>query len=406
MNMEFGYWAPLGVGGFVISKIPQRTGFYFKDNVRYAKLAEDYGWGYALMPARYFTSHGWPDTFEAVTTTAGLAQHTSKIRLLAALHPGLWHPGIVAKMGACIDHMSNGRWGLNITTGFFKDEFVGFGEPWLDHEERYRRSEEFIRVLKGLWSEDSLEFRGDFYRIHQAPLRPKPITKATPPIFQGGNSLSAMRMAGRVSDWLFIQGNTLEKTKGIIETAKGFARDAGREGALRCGLNCFVICRNTEAEARQVYDDIVAQADWDVINAFAGQVKQAGLASPEKIGMWAESAGKDFVQQNDGFKPDLIGTPEMIAEKIQAFHAVGVDLILTGFLHYDEDLEAFGRDVIPLVRKMKSLRKSKAAPIILSSDAKREELGLGEATLPAPPADDGFHFGAETVKPKGAGADH
>lgn len=55
---------------------------------------------------------------------------------------------------------------------------------------------------------------------------------------------------------------------------------------------------------------------------------------------------------------------------------------------------------------MKSLRKSKAAPIILSSDAKREELGLGEATLPAPPADDGFHFGAETVKPKGAGADH
>ena len=57
-------------------------------------------------------------------------------------------------------------------------------------------------------------------------------------------------MAGRVSDWLFIQGNTLEKTKDIVETAKGFAQDAGRPGALRCGLNCFVICRKTEAEAR------------------------------------------------------------------------------------------------------------------------------------------------------------
>lgn len=88
----------------------------------------------------------------------------------------------------------------------------------------------------------------------------------------------------------------------------------------------------------------------------------------------------------------------MIAEKIQAFHAVGVDLILTGFLHYDEDLEAFGRDVIPLVKKMRNLRSSKAADVILTADENRKKLGLGEATLPAPPANDGFHFGSESAK--------
>jgi FMNH2-dependent dimethyl sulfone monooxygenase len=383
IDMKWGYWAPLGSGGFVISKLPQKTSFDFAANARYAQTAEKYGWDVALMPARYFVTHGWPEQYEAMTTTAALTQVTSRIRLIAALHPGLWHPGIVAKMGATVDQMSGGRWGLNVTTGFFKEEFIGFGEPWLDHDERYRRSEEFIRVMKGLWTEDALEFRGDFYRIHNAPLRPKPASQPTPPIFQGGNSQAAMHMAARVSDWLFIQGNTLEKAKEIVETAKGYARDEGREGALRCGINCFVICRETEAEARDLYEEICENADWEAIEHFMETVKQAGLASPERMGMWAESKGRDFVQQNDGFKPDLIGTPEQIAEKIQEFHAVGVDLILTGFFHYEEDLAAFGRDVIPMLKRMPSLRKQKAADVILAADERRKELGLGEATLPS-----------------------
>ena len=196
--MQFSYWAPLGSGGFVVSKIEQRTEFNFEANVRYIQAAERTGFDYALMPARYFVSHGWPSQFEAMTTSAGLTQVTSRIKILSALHPGLWHPGIVAKMGATIDHMSGGRWGLNITTGWFKEEFIGFGEPWLDHDERYRRSEEFIRVLTGLWTEDEFSFAGDFYRIHDAPLRPKPLAKPRPEIFQGGNSMASRRVAARV----------------------------------------------------------------------------------------------------------------------------------------------------------------------------------------------------------------
>lgn len=67
--------------------------------------------------------------------------------------------------------------------------------------------------------------------------------------------------------------------------------------------------------------------------------------------MWAQSKGTDFVQQNDGFRPDLIGTPEQIADKIEALHSAGIDLIQCGFLHYDEDLRNFGEKVIPLVRE-------------------------------------------------------
>jgi FMNH2-dependent dimethyl sulfone monooxygenase len=366
--MDFSYWAPLGSGGFVVSHIEQHTEFNFDANVRYIQEAERTGFRYALMPARYFVSHGWPSQFEAVTTSAGLTQVTSEIHILSALHPGLWHPGIVAKMGATIDHMSGGRWGLNVTTGWFKDEFIGFGEPWLDHDERYRRSEEFIRVLTGLWTEDVFTFAGDFYRIREAPLRPKPLAKPRPKIFQGGNSMAARRMAARVSNLMFINGHTLEEARAIAHDTKEMAlaegrvvrgvpasaanaRDDDQLGEFGCGLNCFVICRDSEEEARAVFDEIVEQANWEAINAFKQQVKGGGASSAEGVGMWAQSKGTDFVQQNDGFRPDLIGTPEQIAEKIEAIHSAGIDMIQCGFLHYDEDLAAFGEKVIPLVRE-------------------------------------------------------
>jgi FMNH2-dependent dimethyl sulfone monooxygenase len=367
--VKFSYWAPLGSGGFVVSNIEQHTEFNFDANVRYIQAAERTGFDYALMPARYFVSHGWPSQFEAMTTSAGLAQYTDRIKIISALHPGLWHPGIVAKMGATIDHMSHGRWGLNITTGWFKEEFIGFGEPWLDHDERYRRSEEFIRVLTGLFTEDEFNFAGDFYRIHDAPLRPKPLAKPRPEIFQGGNSMSSRHVAARVSNLMFINGHTLEEARAIAHNVKELALEEKRVvkgipasqanareddpyGPFGCGLNCFIICRDTEAEAREVFRDIVEHADWEAINAFRAQVKGgAGLSSAERVGMWAESRGTDFVQQNDGFRPDLIGTPEQIADKIEALHSAGIDLIQCGFLHYEEDLANFGEKVIPLVRE-------------------------------------------------------
>jgi dimethylsulfone monooxygenase len=366
--IKFSYWAPLGSGGFVVSNIEQHTEFNLEANVRYIREAERTGFDYALMPARYFVSHGWPSQFEAMTTAAALSQHTDRITILSAVHPGLWHPGIVAKMGATIDHMSDGRWGLNVTTGWFKEEFLGFGEPWLDHDERYRRSEEFIRVLTGLWTEDVFTFAGDFYRIREAPLRPKPLAKPRPEIFQGGNSTASRQVAARVSNLLFLNGHTLEEARAIAHDVKTLALEQGRAvrgvpgsgagaaddpwGEFAIGMNCFIICRDTEEEAREVFKDIVAHANWDAIKAFEHQVKTgAGKSTADGVGMWSESKGTDFVQQNDGFRPDMIGTPEQIADKIEALHSAGIDLIQCGFLHYEEDLQNFGEKVIPLVRE-------------------------------------------------------
>ena len=108
---------------------------------------------------------------------------------------------------------------------------------------------------------------------------------------------------------------------------------------------------------RSAGEAIVAQADDEAVNAFGNAVKQAGQASPEGKGMWQDSKFRDLVQYNDGFRTNLIGTPEQIAERILALKAAGASLILLGFLHFQEEVEFFGRRVIPLVRELEAAER-------------------------------------------------
>ena len=122
------------------------------------------------------------------------------------------------------------------------------------------------------------------------------------------------------------------------------AEAAGRE--VKIGLNGFVILEDTEKEAKERLREIVAGANTEAVEAFRSSVKEAGAATGDGKGMWAESSFEDLIQYNDGFKTGLIGTREQIEERIDAYRKVGVDLILTGFLHFDEELQRFGREII------------------------------------------------------------
>lgn len=347
MSMQFAYWVPNVSGGLVISSIPQKTGWSFEDNARYARIAEEAGFDYALLQTRFMASYGAENQLEAIALASALAVVTDRLKLIAAILPGLWHPGPVAKAITTIDHISQGRVAVNIVSGWFKGEFHGFGEPWLDHNERYRRSEEFIRVLKELWTQDNANHQGDFYRIHEAPHKPKPT--AIPPVFQGGNSAAARDMAARVSDWYFMNGNTIDGFRTQIEDVTKRAASYNRK--LRFGVNAFAIVRDTEEEAVEVLRQIIRYADPEAVEGFRSQVQFAGKASPEQEGMWANSNFDDLVQYNDGFKTGLIGTREQVADRIIELKKIGVDLVLIGFLHYDEDIQAFGEQVMPLVKE-------------------------------------------------------
>lgn len=157
-------------------------------------------------------------------------------------------------------------------------------------------------------------------------------------------------MAGRVSDVYFMNGNTLENIAAQIEQVRTLREQTG-QGTIQFGINGFVIVRTTEEEAKQVLRDIVTNANQEAVAGFKQSVKSAGAASPEGEGMWAHASDEDLLQYNEGFKTGLIGTAEQVADRIIELKKIGVDIVLTGFLHYEEDLEAFGKNVLPLVRE-------------------------------------------------------
>ncbi|MCW5624261.1 MAG: dimethyl sulfone monooxygenase SfnG [Burkholderiales bacterium] len=358
-SLKFAYWVPNVSGGLVVSKIEQRTHWSLDYNVRLAQVAEASGFDYALSQIRFTAGYGAEYQHESVSFSQALLQATTRLKVLAAILPGPWNPAVVAKQLATIDHISNGRVAINVVSGWFKGEFTAIGEPWLEHDERYRRSEEFIRALKGIWTEDKFTFLGDFYRFHDYTLQPKPIQQPHPEIFQGGSSRAARDMASRVSDWYFTNGNTPEGVKLQIDDIR--AKAAANNHRVKIGINAFIIARDTEEEAQQVLADIIRNADVEAVHAFGDAVKQAGKASPEGQGNWAKSTFEDLVQYNDGFRTNLIGTPQQIAERIVALKSVGVDLILGGFLHFIEEVEYFGQRVLPLVRELEARAERKVA---------------------------------------------
>ncbi|WP_460719982.1 dimethylsulfone monooxygenase SfnG [Nocardia heshunensis] len=353
--MKFAYWVPNVSGGLVVSNIEQRTDWSYEYNKKLAVLAENNGFEYALSQVRYMASYGAAYQHESTSFSLALLLATERLKVIAAVHPGLWQPAVLAKLLATADHLSGGRAAVNVVSGWFKGEFTALGEPWLEHDERYRRSEEFIEVLRKSWTEDSAQFAGDFYRLRGYDLKPKPISapgRPHPEIFQGGNSTAARAMAGRVSDWYFSNGKDFDGITEQITEVRASAAEHGR--TVRFGLNGFLIARDTEAEARETLREIVAKADPEAVEGFRGAVQQAGNSTGDKRGMWADSTFEDLVQYNDGFRSKLIGTPEQIAHRIVEYKKRGVNLLLLGFLHYHEEVEYFGKHVLPIVRELEA----------------------------------------------------
>jgi dimethylsulfone monooxygenase len=355
--LKFAYWVPNVSGGLVISDIEQRTSWDIDYNIKLARLAEQAGFDYALSQIRFTAGYGAEYQHEPVSFSHALLAATEKLKVIAAILPGPWTPAVAAKQIATINHLSNGRVAVNIVSGWFRGEFAAIGEPWLDHDERYRRSEEFIRALRGIWTQDAFTFKGFFYHFDNYSLKPKPI-EPLPEVFQGGSSRAARDMASRVSDWYFTNGNTPDEIAKQVDDIQAKAAKNGHQ--VRVGVNAFSIARDTEAEAKAVLAEIIQKANPEAVNAFGHEVKNAGKASPEGQGNWAKSTFEDLVQYNDGFRSNLIGTPHQIAERILALKDAGASLILLGFLHFQEEIEHFGKHVIPLVRELEARRRHAA----------------------------------------------
>lgn len=348
--IKFAYWVPNVSGGLVVSNIEQRTDWSYEYNIKLAQAAEANGFEYALTQIRFTAGYGAEYQHESVSFSHALLAKTEKLKVIAAILPGPWKPVLAAKQLATIDYLTQGRIAINVVSGWFQGEFDAIGEPWPEHDQRYARSEEFIRSLKGIWTQDNFSFDGKYYQFQNYTLKPKPLQQPHIEVFQGGSSRAARDMASRVSDWYFTNGNSVEEIEKQVHDIRSKAK--ANQHQVKIGVNAFIIARDTEQEAQAVLQSIIDQANTEAVHAFGDATRQAGAASPEGEGNWAKSTFEDLVQYNDGFKTNLIGTPQQIAERIVALKHVGVDLILSGFLHFIEEVEYFGQHVLPLVREL------------------------------------------------------
>ncbi len=250
-----------------------------------------------MSQVRYEASYGAEFQHESTSFSLALLLATQRLKVIAAVHPGLWQPAVLAKLGATADHLSGGRFAVNVVSGWFKDEFTHLGEPWLEHDERYRRSAEFLQVLRKIWTENNVDFRGDFYRNHDFTLKPKPLNTAERPnseLFQSGNSTAARHNGGYYADWYFSNGKDFDGLTDQVIEVRDHARAADRE--VRFGLNGFIIARDTQKEAKETLKEIIAKADKPAVEGFRNAVQQAGNSTGDKKGMWADSSFEDLVQ--------------------------------------------------------------------------------------------------------------
>ena len=173
---------------------------------------------------------------------------------------------MLAKLGATANHPSGGRFAVNVVSGWFKDD-----------------SAEFLQVLRRTWTDDDLDFRGDFYRIHDFTLKPKPLNtadRANPELFQGGNSAAARRNGGYYADWCFSNGKDFDGVTEQLVEVRDHARQAGRE--IRFGLNGFIIARDTENEARDTLREIIENARADR-GTCCGVPQTRGRSDPRRL---------------------------------------------------------------------------------------------------------------------------
>src|SRR5665213_459090 len=173
----------------------------FQFAVDVVNRGERYGFETTLIAERFLG----PD-LESWIMSSALAMKTTDIELMVAVHPGIVAPQVVAKMGATLDRISGGRFAINIVNGWWQDEFNLFANGgWLgDTDRRYRRMDEYIRVMKGLWTEDSFSLDGEFYKVEAGRLPIKTVRKPYPTIYAASRTGIGKEVVARECDVWFV----------------------------------------------------------------------------------------------------------------------------------------------------------------------------------------------------------
>ena len=345
MTVSFAWYAPTHGDGFHMGCAAEieATPDYI---VEVARAAEEIGFESILIPAG-------PTCMDALITATHIVNHTKRIRPLPAIRPGFVAPTVAAKMAATLDHVSGGRVSLNIVTGGSPPELAMDGD-FVEHDARYRRTAEFIAVMKRVWSGDDVNFAGEFYRIRGATLRPRrprrPSLACTSEDLQ-----AALAVAAEHIDRYLMWGEPIEMAAQHIERPGATRRgaDAPASGTGCASLWSWRRPKGTRGDAHRRW--------WRVSNERSVSKVARYLSSSDSKAQQRIQSTTDFrttdrcywtgmTAYRSGNSTALVGSYAQVAESLRAYVTAGIsEFIFSGYPHL-EMASQVGRYVLPLVK--------------------------------------------------------
>ena len=342
--MRFGFWMPV-FGGW-LRNVPDEGMSASWDYVRrLTQRAEEIGYDLTLIAELNLNDIKGIEApaLDAWSTAAALAAVTSKLELMVAVRPNFHHPALFAKQAANIDNIAGGRLSLNVVSSWWADEARQYGLQFDQHDDRYARTTEWLAVVDGMWREKRFSFEGRYYRTEAAICAPKPIASPRPTIYAGGESETAKAMIARLCDAYVMHGDPVDAiAPKIADMAR--RRDATGQTPLSFGMAAYAIVRDSEAEARRELHRIT-------------ELRGAPPAGFANFDQWLSGTQlerelkiQEYSVSNRGLRPNLVGTPEQLRERIEAYRAAGLDLLLLQMSPQAEEMERFAAQVIQPMR--------------------------------------------------------
>ncbi|MEM8859227.1 MAG: LLM class flavin-dependent oxidoreductase [Chloroflexota bacterium] len=342
---EVSWFAPICSDDYEFLGVPEnKYKANFANTSEILLEADKQGFRNILCPSSYQVGQ------DTLTFASAVAPQTQNINLLAAVRCGEVHPPMLARSIATLDHILEGRLTINIISSNLPGEN-------LDSAARYQRSREVIQILKQAWTQDYIDFNGEFYQIQldtTDPVRPYQ-QNGGPLLYFGGYSPPGKDLCAEHCDVYLMWPDKMENLRGHMEDLTARAAAYGRK--IDYGLRVHMIVRETEAEARAAADRLVSKLDdqfGEEIRNRALDAKTLGVSLQSKA---REEAGDDgFIEDNlwtgigrarSGCGMALVGDPDQIKAKIQAYMDMGIRaFIFSGYPHLDE-CRLFAKYVLP-----------------------------------------------------------
>ncbi|ACB96210.1 LLM class flavin-dependent oxidoreductase [Beijerinckia indica] len=345
--------------GCAMTVVEERHKLSWELTKQIAQVADKAGFE-VMVPVARWMGIGGPTNFngrnfETYTWSAGLAAITNHITLTTTSHVQTTHPVFAAKQAATIDHISGGRYCLNVVCGWFSPEFEMFGVPFMDHDLRYDYADEWFSIVKRLWTEEGSScHQGKYFQIKDAFSMPKPIQLPLPPVMNAGGSEKGRNFIASQCDVGYMaitDHNDMEAIRRQVEKYRRLAQDKfGRQ--VQVWTPAYVVQRDSDKEA----EDYLRYYAIEKGNEMAADASARYLGVNSEI--MPEAAWQTFkLHLKGGYGGySLVGTAETIAERLARLSDAGIDGVAVNWVDYLDGLNRFNAEVMPLLERA-NLRK-------------------------------------------------